>query len=79
MLRLGGAGITSTLQISPHVLTGCLHMWKNILSINNSEDNIKIAVTASSHRLSKEEYRAATDCLSNRWEKCVDSAGDYTE
>jgi len=44
-----------------------------------SEDNINTAVTASSHHLSKNEYRAATDCLPNRWEKCVDSAGDYIE
>jgi len=44
-----------------------------------SEDNINTAVTASSHCLSKNKYTAATDRLPHRWEKCMDSAGDYTE
>jgi hypothetical protein len=43
------------------------------------EDDINTAVTASLKRLSKEEYKAAIDHLPHRWEKCVDSAGDYTE
>jgi transposase len=44
-----------------------------------SEDNINTAVTASLKRPSKNEYRAAIDRLPSRWEKCVDSAGDYIE
>jgi hypothetical protein len=44
-----------------------------------SEDNINTAVTASLRRVTKDEYRAAIDRLSRRWEKCVGSAGDYTE
>jgi histone-lysine N-methyltransferase SETMAR len=44
-----------------------------------SEDNINTAVTASLKRLTKDEYRAAIDCLPRRWEKCVDSAGDCIE
>jgi transposase len=45
----------------------------------NSEDDINAAVTASLKRLTKDEYRAAIDGLPCRWEKCVDSAGDYIE
>jgi len=37
------------------------------------------AVTASLHCLSKEENKAATDRLPQRWEKGVDSAGDYND
>jgi len=44
-----------------------------------SEDNINIAVTASLHNLSKDEYRAAIDRSPHRWEKCMDSAGDYIQ
>jgi hypothetical protein len=44
-----------------------------------SEDDIDTAVTASLKRPSKNEYRAAINCLPRRWEKCVDSAGDYIE
>jgi hypothetical protein len=44
-----------------------------------SEDVINTAVTASLKRPSKHEYRAAIDRLLCRWEKCVDSAGDYIE
>jgi hypothetical protein len=29
--------------------------------------------------LSKDQYRVATDHLPHRWEKCVDSVGDYIE
>jgi transposase len=45
----------------------------------DSEDDINAAVTASLKRPSKDEYRAAIDRLPRRWEKCVDSAGDYIE
>jgi hypothetical protein len=44
-----------------------------------SEDNINTAVTGSLKRPSKGEYRAAIAHLPRRWEKCVDSAGDYIE
>jgi hypothetical protein len=44
-----------------------------------SEDDINTAVNASLKRPSKDEYRAAIDRLPCRWEKCVDSAGDYSE
>jgi hypothetical protein len=44
-----------------------------------SEDDINTAVAASLKRPSKDEYRAAIDHLPCRWEKCVDSAGDYIE
>jgi hypothetical protein len=37
------------------------------------------AVTASLRRPSKDENRAAIDRLPRRWEKCVNSAGDYIE
>jgi histone-lysine N-methyltransferase SETMAR len=43
------------------------------------EDDISTAVIASLKLLSKDEYRAAIDRLPHWWEKCVDSAGDYTE
>jgi hypothetical protein len=41
--------------------------------------DINTAVTACLKCLSKDEYRAAIDHLPSRWEKCVDSAGDYIE
>jgi hypothetical protein len=44
-----------------------------------SEDDINTAVTASLKCPSKDKYRAAIDHLPRRWEKCVDSAGDYIE
>jgi histone-lysine N-methyltransferase SETMAR len=44
-----------------------------------SEDNINTAGPASSHCLSKDEYRPAIDRLPRRLEKCVDIVGDYTE
>ena len=44
-----------------------------------SVDDMNTAVTASLHHLSKDEYRDAIDHLTHRWEKCVDSAGDYIE
>jgi len=43
------------------------------------EDDINTAITASLHHLSKDIYRAAIDHLPCRWEKCVDSSGDYIE
>jgi hypothetical protein len=43
------------------------------------EDDINNAVTASLHHPSKIEYTPAIDHLPHRWEKCVDSAGDYSE
>jgi hypothetical protein len=43
------------------------------------EDDINAAITASLHHLSKDSYRAAIDHLPCRWEKCVDSSGDYIE
>jgi transposase len=43
------------------------------------EDDINNAVTASLKRPSKDEYRAAIYRLPRKWEKCVDSADDYTE
>jgi hypothetical protein len=45
----------------------------------DSEDDINTAVTASLKRPTADEYRAAIDCLPCRWEKFVDSAGDYIE
>ena len=44
-----------------------------------SEDDINAAVNASLHQMSKDEYTPAIDRLPHTWEKCVDSAGDYTE
>ena len=48
--------------------------WKR----HESED-INTAVTASLHDFKKDEYRAATDHLTQIWKKCVDSAGNYPE
>ena len=52
------------------------HLWGKLLEL---EDNTDTAVTSPVHCLSRDEYRAATDCLPHRWEKCVDSATDYIE
>ena len=41
-----------------------------------SEDDINAAITASLHRLCKDEYTAAIDRLPHRREVCV---GDYIE
>ena len=39
-----------TFQISPYVIAGCLHVWKNILRKTlESEDGISTAVTAALH------------------------------
>jgi hypothetical protein len=43
------------------------------------EDDINAAITASLNHLRKDNYRAAIDSLPNRWEKCMDSAGDYNQ
>jgi histone-lysine N-methyltransferase SETMAR len=45
----------------------------------DSEDGINTAVTACLKPPTKDKYRAAINCLPRRWEKCVDSAGDYIE
>jgi hypothetical protein len=52
------------------------HLWGKQCE---SEDDINTAVTASLHCLNKDEYRAATDHVPHRWEKYVDSVGDYNE
>jgi len=52
------------------------HLWGKKFE---SEDNINTAVPASSHRLSKDEYRAAIGHLPHRLEKCVGIVGDYVE
>jgi histone-lysine N-methyltransferase SETMAR len=52
------------------------HVWGKIFQ---SEDDINTAVTACLRRVTADEYRAAIDRLPRRWEKCVDSAGDYIE
>ena len=49
-----------------HVKT---HLWGKQFE---SEDDIDTAVPASSHRLSKDKYRAAIDHLPCRLEKCVE-------
>jgi len=63
-----GAGrcwyILASLQISHHVIIGCLYMWDNHVQGKRfeSEDCINTAVTASLCRLSKDECRAGVDC-----------------
>jgi transposase len=52
------------------------HLWGKWFE---SQKDTNTAVTASVKRLSKDEYRAAIDCLPRTWEKCVDSAGDYVQ
>ena len=44
-----------------------------------SEDDNNTAVTVSVRRLTKDEYSVAVDRLAHRWEKCMNSAGHYTE
>jgi len=44
-----------------------------------SEYDINTAVAAHLHRLSKDEYKAATHRLQHRRKKYVASAGDYTD
>jgi hypothetical protein len=43
------------------------------------EEDTNAAITASFHHLSKDNYRTVIDHLPCRWEKCVDSSGDYIE
>jgi hypothetical protein len=79
-----GAGrfrhILRILQVSPHVITGWLQVWKNIFGVNNlNRNDINTAVTASLHRLSEDEFTAAIDHLTPRWEMSVDSKGDYID
>jgi hypothetical protein len=72
--------ILPTLQISPYMIIGCFCVKEHLQGKRfESEDDINTAVTASLKRPSKDEYRAAIDHLPHRWEKCVDSAGDYIE
>lgn len=52
------------------------HLWGKQ---RESEDDINTVVTASLHRLSKDEYRAAIDHVPHRWDKHVDNVGDYTK
>jgi len=52
------------------------HLWGKHYEL---EDDINTAVTASLHYLSKDEYTPAVDRLPHRWEKFVESAGDYIE
>ena len=47
------------------------HLWDKRFEL---EHNSNTAVTASLHHISKDDYRAAVDCLPCRWEECVDSA-----
>jgi hypothetical protein len=69
--------ILPTLQISPQWLLVVFTVKKHLRGKwFDSEDDINTAVIASLKRPSKDEYKAATDRLPRRWEKCVDSAGD---
>jgi hypothetical protein len=52
------------------------HVWGKRFEL---EDDINNAVTASLKRPTMDKNRAAIDRLPRRWEKCVDSAGDYIE
>jgi hypothetical protein len=52
------------------------YLWRKHFEL---EDDVNSAVTASLHHLSKDEYTPSIDRLPHRWEKCVDSAGDYNE
>jgi len=72
--------ILPTVQILPQVIAVYLRTLKNIEGKQSeSEDNINTAVNAPVHRSSKDEYKTVTDCLPHRWEKSMDSAGDYME
>jgi hypothetical protein len=62
------------------VITGCFHVKEHLrVKQFELEDDISTAVTASLKHPPKDKYRAAIDRLPRRWEKCVDSAGDYIE
>jgi hypothetical protein len=52
------------------------HVWGKLFEL---EDDINSAVTASLKRLTMDKNKTAIDRLPRRWEKCVDSAGDYIE
>jgi hypothetical protein len=72
--------ILHTLQISPDVITGCLHVWKNIFGAHNMNWQTMSALLSLPLYIAWARMtRPATDRLSHRWKKCVDSAGDYTE
>ena len=52
--------ILPTLQISPHVITVCLHVKEHHrVKQFELEDDTNTAVTDSSHCLSKDEHRSA--------------------
>jgi hypothetical protein len=68
-----------TFQVSPHVITGYLYMWKNVFKENIWIRRWYQHCCLCRFTLSKDEYRAATGRLPHMWEKCVDSAGDYVE
>ena len=54
------------------------HVKEYLQSKQFESDDVNTAVTASLQHLNKDVYRAAHD-IPHRWEKCVDSAVDYTE
>ena len=79
-----GAGrcwhIPHTLQISSDVITGCLHVWKNIFGAHDmNRQTMSTLLSLPLYIAWARMTRPATDRLSHRWEVCVDSAGDYTE
>jgi hypothetical protein len=82
VLGLGGVGTSSLLSRSRTLWLLVVYTCETVRVQGKqfeSEDCNNIAVTASLHHLSKDECRAGVDCLPHRWEKCVDSAGDYIE
>jgi hypothetical protein len=81
ILGVGGIGTSSLFSRSCPIwlMVVCTcekQLWSKPFE---SEDDINTAVTDSLHFLSKNEYRTATDCLPHRQEKCLYSAGNYTE
>ena len=72
--------ILHTLQISPDVITSCLLVWKNIFGAHDTNrQTMSTLLSLPLYIASARMTRPATDRLPHRWEKCVDSAGDYTE
>jgi hypothetical protein len=79
-----GAGscwhILPTLNISPLLISGCFHIWKNIFRVNNL--NLKTISSVLSLLFALSEWRWIQRCswsFTTGWGKCVDSAGDDTE
>jgi len=69
--------ILPTLQILRHVITGCLHVWKNICGLNDL--NQKTVSTLLSLSLYIIHASMNTQWLLTTWmEKVCDSAGDST-